>query len=99
MNNPSLQLGSYRTSKDYQRLARLAKHCSIICIVDYKAGPDGDMVIRDVAQTLCHSETIQISARGICYVYSFGAHDFVKQCERLNVEFIVPASTVQEGAA
>lgn len=101
MSNPALQLGNYRTSKDYRRLANLAKQCSVICIVDYNIRPDGDMVFRDVASTQYRryddeaAEIFQISARGSCYAYAFSEDEFIKQCERMNVEFIVPGSAVQ----
>ncbi|MGF6609374.1 hypothetical protein OKW45_004296 [Paraburkholderia sp. WSM4175] len=81
------QIANYGVSRDYARLAELAKAHSIICIVTH----DG---FRDVAKTLYSSfkdgEMWQISARGTGYVWADNVEDFVRKCEIVALEFIEP---------
>jgi hypothetical protein len=87
------QIGDYAGSREYARLAELAKRYSVICIV--KNGST-----RDVAKTLYSShaagEMWQVSARGTGYVWTDSKDDFVRQCEQVDLEFIEPPS---EGSA
>ena len=77
-------ISGYQTSKDYALLWELARASSIVCVVDYGEG------LRDVAQTICNGVCTHISARGICYVDGFSAAEFCRNCERANVEFLIP---------
>ena len=83
----SLQLAPYIGSRDYARLAELAKTQSLICIVDFRER-------RDVARTHYHSrgqeEFWAVGARGISYLDAFTREEFIKLCEQGNVEFIEP---------
>lgn len=81
------QIADYKGSRDYARLAELAKAQSVICMVDYQG-------CRDVAQTL-YSDAgdvviWQVSARGISYSSAFDPTRFIAQCMALNLEFIEP---------
>lgn len=85
-------LMDYSGSKDYLKLAELAKKSSVICMVDYKR--EGKEPIRDVARTgFDHhhgEEVFQIGARGITYVHAFGLEEFLQFCALYNVEYLVP---------
>lgn len=73
----------YQTSRDYHTLYDVAHLQSVVCFVDYHE-------CRDVAATLLLGDVIEISARGIGYVYATSKSEFSAQCEKLNVEFILP---------
>lgn len=92
-------LANYCTSTDYKLLAKLARQCSVICIVDYEK--IDDIVIRDVACTTHgqhrDEEVFQISARGISYIYAFSEDEFIKLCQHRNVEFLVPVTSEMKG--
>ena len=81
------QLAGYNGSRDYDRLAELAKVRSVICIVDYQE-------CRDVAHTIYSAcdglESWCVSGRGIGYVQAFDRADFIARCEAANLEFIEP---------
>lgn len=78
-------LKGYATSREYEKLYDLAKKQSVACIVNY-----GGTECRDIAQTIASHGEVQITARGIAYVYANNRKDFAAQCKRENVEFIVP---------
>ena len=71
----------YNVSRDYEALYDMAHSKSVVCFVDYSE-------CRDIAATLVRREDIEISARGIGYVWATSKAEFVMQCRRLNVEFI-----------
>lgn len=81
---------NYRLSTDYHLLAKLARSDAIICALDYSDG------CRDVAHTLyspaSHNEPelFQVSARGHGYIYAHGDGEFIKQCARANLGFLIP---------
>lgn len=82
------QLAGYNGSRDYSKLADLAKVRSVICIVDYQE-------CRDVAHTIYSTcgdglETWCVSGRGIGYVHAFDRESFIARCEAANLEFIEP---------
>lgn len=83
------ELAPYTGSRDYGRLADLARTGSIICMVDYDS-------VRDVARTNYFERPGQtmwsVSARGICYVTAFSRDDFIALCAHANLEFIEPTS-------
>lgn len=86
------EVAGYETSRDYEKLADLMQSQSVICMVDCYNGD-----FRDICQTIFSpadigiKETWQISARGISYVYQWDRAGFIRQCERSNVEFIIPS--------
>lgn len=93
------KLGNYKGSRDYVRLAELAKTESIICIVDCHF--DDVECLRNISKTLYASfpngvEYWQISARGVCYVTADSLEKFMRRCEKENVEFIEPEETPEE---
>jgi len=91
----------YATSKDYCALAALARQQSIVCEVDYRVDQQ-DVTTRDVARTLyreCNGEELfEIGARGTGYVHAAGEEEFIRQCERMNVSFLVPTTEPNDQA-
>lgn len=72
----------YNVSRDYDALYDMARSKSVVCFVDYHE-------CRDVAATIARTGgDVEVSARGISYVWATSKDDFVMQCRRLNVEFI-----------
>ena len=85
----------YPFSRDYRRLAALAREVSVVCFVDYHfRGVEG--VMRDVARTTYRridgGDFFEVSARGTGYLSASTEEEFVKRCEGLNLEFIDPPS-------
>lgn len=84
------KIKGYHTSRDYRQLVFLMRSQSVICFVDYKDS------IRDLAKTMFQFNSNpdfyawQIVNRGIVYIYASNIGDFIRECEILNVEFIVP---------
>lgn len=87
----------YAASKDYRALAELARQQSVVCEVDYRIDPKDDAT-RDVARTLYREhngeELFEIGARGTGYIQALGEAEFVRQCERINVSFLVPTTAL-----
>lgn len=77
----------YKTSRDYSALYDLALKQAVICIVDYNKS-------RDTAATIFHGGTLQVSARGICYISAETREDFVSQCGQADLEYLDPESQV-----
>ena len=91
------ELAKYNTSKDYEWLAKKVKEESIICIIDYKRQFEGEKEFhsRDVGVTSYFEKddgrgTWSISARGTGYLIAFSEEEFIKLCEILNVEILMP---------
>lgn len=84
--------GGYPVSRDYALLWRMAKDSRVVCFVDYRSRePSRLPTLRDVAHTLNpHDDVMQISVRGVCYVWAEGQDDFVAQCRKYDVAFIPP---------
>ena len=79
------KIRGYKTSKDYKKLFELAQKQSIVCICNYSKN------CRDVAHTLAERDnTLSVSARGTSYITGFGLDDFVEQCEKYELEWIIP---------
>lgn len=72
----------YRVSRDYKWLWQLCHETPIICIVSY-------LDCRDIACTLVYGDTVQVSARGISYIYASDEEDFIKQCTQSFLEWII----------
>lgn len=93
MGSQALTLAEYQGSRDYKRLARLARQTSVICIVEYKAS-NTSSPIRDVAQTqfIPHRGDgfYQICARDRGYVIASDEDEFVQLCEQARIEFLEP---------
>lgn len=92
MDKPIFHVGGYKTSTDYEELARLMQKQAVVCLVDYR----DDSEIRDVAHTIFGPVSRsgkgiwQISARGYGYIYAFSQEEFIHNCRLQHVEFIVP---------
>jgi hypothetical protein len=85
------QLTGYTTSKDYKLLFELMQKTSVICIIDYDFS-DLTEPSRDIAKTAYKDGDYQIGARGISYLWAETKDEFVRYCERQNVEFIPPGA-------
>lgn len=88
MDNARIITG-YTVSRDYERLADLARSQSIICIVDYERS------MRDIARTMyrCRGddEYWEVGARGTGYIVAFERAEFILACRAVNLEFLDPA--------
>ena len=86
----------YEKSTDYKLLVELARKQSVVCIADYHGRYD----YRDVAQTVWYEyrngeEVFAINARGIDYVHVIGVDDFIDQCVKQNIEFLLPTKEIK----
>lgn len=77
----------YSVSRDHDALYDMAQSKSLVCFVDYHE-------CRDVACTLVRRNSYgtetEIGARGLTYIAGKSREEFVMQCRRYNVEFILP---------
>jgi len=77
----------YSVSRDHDDLYDMAQSQSVVCFVDYHD-------CRDVACTLVRRSSYgtetEIGARGLTYIAGMSREEFVTQCRRYNVEFILP---------
>lgn len=80
----------FELSRDYERAWQLMQQGDrLACWVDYVG-------CRDIASArINRSLNLDVGARGIGYIYLFedqiqDSNMFVKQCERLNIEFYLP---------
>ncbi|GBG14471.1 reductase [Novimethylophilus kurashikiensis] len=104
MTNPTIALAydlpDYRGSKDYARLAALARRSSVVCILDYRVR---DIDTRDVARTQYMSKGYQecwsVCSRGTSYITVFSQADFISLCEHYNLEFFEPPAAHQPAEA
>lgn len=77
----------YLTSKDYEELVRLLNDgMKIICFVDY----DSEHGIVDVAKASMQGDWLDVGVRGICYFSANTQDEFVRDCCKHNLEWIVP---------
>jgi hypothetical protein len=80
----------YNVSRDHDALYDMAQSKSVVCFVDYHE-------CRDVACTLVRRNSYgtetEIGARGLTYIAGMSREEFVMQCRRYNVEFILPNAT------
>ena len=72
----------YASSRDYEYLYEAAKKTSIVCIVD-------SFECRDICATSFHGDCHQVNARGIGYIYASSKEEFLEQCQKLNLEFLL----------
>ena len=85
--NAIYQIADYGGSRDYARLADLAKTHSVICVVTNDDCRDVGMTIyADYGDT----EEWEVGVRNICYVWAHNKDDFVRKCASVNLEFIEP---------
>jgi hypothetical protein len=78
------KLGNYKVSRDYARLAELAKKESIICVV-------GEGVGKTTYEKYSSGTVIwEIRSQGICFLMSDNIAGFLRMCQLNNVEFIEP---------
>jgi hypothetical protein len=96
------ELANYKTSRDYKRLAGLAKKASIICFVSYmysKVPICKDYLRIGKSFYIRHesgNETYKICCNGETMLSAKCLEDFLCQCENSNVEFIDPEEAPEE---
>lgn len=80
----SLKKFKYKTCTNYNILFELVKTQRVVCFVK-------QYNVFDVcANTPSNCNDIDIGARGISYIYADNKEDFIKQCEKCKLEFIMP---------
>lgn len=86
-------LQGYPLSKDYEKLYKLSKKQSVICIVDYYE-------CRDICKTAYveGEDWVEVRARGIGYIWAISLEEFIAQCQSVNLEWVTPCPerTVKE---
>ena len=88
------EITGYPTSTDYEALWELAQRQSVVCLVGYRM--DYNPHLLDVAQTIAVPDdsgnkfAVDIACRGISYVQGFGKKDFIEQCQKAKVQWLVP---------
>lgn len=87
----------YFTDKNYDDLWAIAQRQGIVCIVNYSSPQFGDSPnppCRDVAHTIAlvgeKAVQISVSARGITYFSAMSQDEFIRECERVNLDWIKP---------
>ncbi len=85
---------NYDTSKDYEKLWELMKTQRILCMIDYgEMYKDDKYQLRDVCQTPAVERDryfTDISCRGYSYISARNKEEFIEQCTKGNLEYIVP---------
>lgn len=90
--NDQLLSHKYITSNDYSLLWDMMREHVIVCLVNYDE-PFNGYQIRDVCQTplrFSESSFVDISCRGYAYISARDKDDFIRQCEKKNLEFFMP---------
>jgi hypothetical protein len=84
-------LANYQTSRDYYQLWYLAQKAAIVCIVDNREGDSSDRRVV-VTSNLVTPRRIatQVGNFGILWCSAGFSDEFITQCERWNLEWIVP---------
>lgn len=78
----------HATSRDYEKLFELMQEHPIICVLnDSCRMPDP---VRDIAATLYTGGSWQVSVRGGGYVLAWDRDTFIRQCEKYDLEWLVP---------
>ena len=80
----------YETSRDYQALWDLLQKTPVVCIVDWVPPLERDIACRDICATIWHAGVATIGCRGVCYVWAESLEQFEQQCQKANVEAILP---------
>lgn len=99
------KLFGYEFSNDYEQLWVIAHRQSVACVVSYNEPVPlwlwSDRLIsgescnsRDICQTISTPNAISVSVRGCTYISASKLKDFIAQCERCKLEWIVPASII-----
>ena len=97
MSNSAIRdLFGYEFSSDYEQLWELAQRQSVACVVSFSgrliSGAPYDS--RDICQTIRTPGSLSVSVKGCTYISASKLKDFVAQCERCKLEWIVPASII-----
>lgn len=87
------ELAPYTGSKDYARLAELAKAQSIVCFVEHDGRRE---VARTSFQERRSGDFWSVAGNGVGYVTAFSREDFMLLCEHRKVEFLEPPSAASE---
>lgn len=85
---------NYATSRDYRALWDLLQKTPVVCVADWQWCGDPETPLRDICATRWYDGLAAISCRGISYVHAMSVEEFVTQCERANVDAILPHDQV-----
>ncbi len=81
----------YATVRDYDFLWTLLRTTPVICMVSLiQNDVPPDQWHRDIAVTQWAHGMAKIGARGLCYVWTADRKQFVEECKRCDVEYILP---------
>ena len=87
-------LANYPTSRDYYQLWDLAQKASIVCVVDKRENDSSDRCVVVTSNIVTPSRiATQVQNFGILWCSSGFRDQFVIQCERWNLEWIIPLAT------
>ncbi|RJP48775.1 MAG: hypothetical protein C4586_08670 [Anaerolineaceae bacterium] len=95
MSDVIRDITDYSMSEDYELLWDLAQKQSVVCEVDYDSrNNDPSKPIRDIAATRSHKHrdeiVVEVEVRGYGYIYATDKEDFLMQCRRSRLKFILP---------
>ena len=91
-------IANYQTSRDYYQLWDLAQKASIICIVDKRENDSSDRCVVVTSNLVTPSRiATQVQNFGILWCSSGFRDVFVIQCERWNLEWLVPPAQAEQG--
>ena len=87
----NLPFASYQTSRDYHKLWELAQTTQIVCIVDRYENDPTDRRIASTRYSPAEYYQITVEAFGIRWCSAANVDQFVQQCKRWSLEWLVPA--------
>ena len=87
----NLPFASYQTSRDYRKLWELAQTAQIVCIVDRYENDSTDRRIVSTRYSPAEHYQITVETCGIRWCSAANVDQFVQQCERWSLEWLVPA--------
>ena len=92
MSHVIRDLFGYKFSNDYEQLWWLAQKQSVACRVTYSDNffPAEVDLCQDICQTIFSSLGVSVSVRGCSYISAETLKEFIVQCKRSNLEWIVP---------
>lgn len=77
-------IASYNTSTDYEALYELAKKQRILCII----GVNDNVAVTNYSEY--YPDRITILSIGYCFINGESLKQFIKECEKMNVRWLVP---------
>jgi hypothetical protein len=84
----------YPVSTNYEKLWELAQKQGVICIVDYDR--INSWLVRDVCSTIFSQHNYEVSARGIAYISAETKEEFLEQCKKRCLVWVLPAKLCED---